>query len=143
MGVNYCQYCILGIKVKIANLKHIISPAEYADQARYDTRTGKQISTERVLVKEEDYEYRFMGYSGDSDLFYTLPDDLGLGGGVDQDGEFFYMGYKIGDDTDYGRVEMLCGSLSLDDIQEKISELAPILNVDLEQIQLHFFSYEG
>lgn len=118
MGVDYHQYCMIGIKIPVEDLKVVTSPAVYEDQNRYDSKTGKVKGTERVLVKDEEYHYEWDG------KVYEEPYDLGE---IEYDDpvetyhldDYLYFGYMIDEDEDYGRVNLLEGELTLELIQER------------------------
>jgi hypothetical protein len=139
MGTNYGQICIVGVCLKCNDIKRIISPAEYVDEPRYDTMTGKQIKTERILKKREQYVYDVLGESYD-DLYYVSID--GLKCRVDNDNNLF-VGLEIGDNYDCGRVELLQGSYSLIELLEKAKEVSEKLEVPSSDIGIHFVTYVG
>lgn len=143
MGTNYSQYCMVGVRFDKDDLKKIISPIEYRDEPRYDTRTGKQIRTERILVKEEDFVYEVLGVEYD-DLSEVEIDGLDCRENSDPDeiGDFF-IGLDIGDNYDCGRVELLQGSVSLGEISEKAKIVSEKLNVPIEDVGVHFITSVG
>ena len=119
MGTNYGQNCMVGIRLERDDLKKVISPEEYRDEPRYDTRTGKQIKTERIIVKNEVFVYEVFGKEYD-DLYEVEIDGLVCRSNFDPDKRYgFFIGLDIGEDLDCGRVELLQGSLSLAEIAEK------------------------
>ena len=143
MGTNYGQTCMVGVRFERDDLKKIISPAEYRDEPRYDTRTGKQIRTERILVKREDFVYEVLGVEYD-DLSEVEIDGLDCRENSDPDErDGFFIGIEIGDDYDCGRVDLLQGSVSLKEISEKAKTVSEKLNVPIEDIGVHFITYVG
>ena len=142
MGTNYGQICIVGVGLKPNDIRRIISPAEYRDEPRYDTRTGQQIGTERILVKEEEYVYDVFGESW---YYLDYTDINGLDCRVERNPEYgnLFVGLKIGSCLDCGRVELLRGSISLKEISEKAKIVSEKLNVPIEDIGVHFITYIG
>jgi hypothetical protein len=118
MSCNFTQICIVGIAIEEDNAKVILSEAIYEDQPVYDTRTGKVLKTQRVTVKDEESHYAFDGETGYDlwtlgeslakkyDISYTVDDDKCL-----------YLGYKIGDQEDCGRVDLLTGYVNVSEIR--------------------------
>jgi len=139
MGINYRQSCILGICLEEDEIKKVISPAKYRDEPRFDPRTGKQTHTERILEKYEEYVY---------EVFNVQYQDLygiqvhGLDTVVDND-EVLYIGIHIGDHFDGGRADLLQGSFSLSETDNKAKMIAEKLGVDHEDIELHFIASIG
>lgn len=143
MGTNYGQTCMVGVRFEPDDLKKIISPEEYRDEPRYDTRTGKQIRTERILVKEEDFVYEVLGVEYD-DLGEVEIDGLCCAENFDpNERDGFFIGIEIGDEYDCGRVDLLQGSISLLEISEKAKIVSEKLNVPIEDIGVHFITYVG
>ena len=137
MGVNYGQYCIIGVSLCREDCEKINSEAVFEGQKRYDTKTGKVCKIEKVLVKEEDVEYSAFGITEDGwwklynalgeefphlDLVYVKDDIL--------------LGKKAGVTYDCGRVELLSGEVSIRQILQDAEEVKAALG-DVE-IGLHF-----
>jgi hypothetical protein len=138
MGINYDQCAIIGIELSINDLKVVDKEAVYENQNRYDTRTGKVSKIEKVLVQKEEYHYEFNSKSYDD--FYSIENDYeDLESFYDDD--YIYLGLKIGDGKDFGRVDMLEGSLSLEEISEHFKEMKEMFP-DME-IKLYFVSKAG
>lgn len=142
MGVNFTQRCVLGVSFEGESLKNIISEEEYRDEPRYDTRTGKQIKTERIIIKDEVYNYIVLGETFD-ELGCVEFDDLDVVYDYNEEDETLYIGEEIGDGEDFGRVDLLCGSISLHDLSEKAKTLSERLKVDVKEINLHFIASVG
>ena len=144
MGTNFVQKCVLGVSFKEESVKNIISEEQYRDEPRYDTRTGKQIRTERITIKGEVSNYIVLGKTFD-ELGCVEFDDLDVVYDFDSEKgcESLYIGEEIGDNEDLGRVDLLSGSISFDEISEKAKVLSERLNVDVKEIGLHFVTRVG
>jgi len=143
MGVNYTQHCMLGFYLDADDITVIRQPAVYDEQPRYDTRTGKQTHTEKVLVKQEEAVYQFEDLEDEwlEELGEQIADKYGVCCIVDQDHEFVCVGIDVAESADYGRVDLLNDDVSLetlmlwaDDLKEQFPKY---------EIGLHFFSYVG
>lgn len=147
MSWNATQICILGISVDIEDIKIIDAAEQRETQNRYDTKTGKVIKTESVVIKEEEYHYEWRGCREDNlyELVNNIQKKYGLycrhDNEYEEDGQF-YIGYKIGCKTDLGNIELLEGSTSLDDLMEMVKELREKLG-NMDMISLHFSYYAG
>ena len=146
MGVNYCQKCMVGIEVALSDITHVVSEAVYEDQNRYNPKTGKITGTERVLVKEEELKYVFMGKESTDwySMIENLADELGIDSYI-QDGEceedaYFCIGTFVGDEQDMGRADLLTGSVEISYLVKLMTELKDKLPGD---ISLHFLSSAG
>lgn len=147
MGVIYKQYAILGIKINKEDIKRVVSEAIYEERPRYDTRTGEKTHLEKVLVREEEEVYEFMGVS--SPCFYELYEelckafredlDVELTGGYN-DEECIYIGKKLGVNTGGYSLDGLEGELSLDDLVDLDSKVYKILS---QESKLYFWTYCG
>lgn len=142
MGVDYSQYCIIGIKVLIDDLKVLTSPAVYEEQNRYDPKTGKVIGTERVLVKEEESHYVWDGkiYEEYDDLC-QIEFDESIGTDTYFIDDHIYFGYSIGSNKDYGRVDLIDDELTLEFIQEKFDQIRK--RFPDYPVQMHFVASVG
>lgn len=130
MGVNYDCNVVCGIRLDREELKVILSPAVYEDQPRYDTRTGKVIKTEKVLVKQEKHIYKF-GEFEDED-FYDLTNNIAVSKGLDmfygQDHEYTVVGQELFEQKDCGKLsapEGECSEGEISDIFKEIREAFP------------------
>ena len=146
MGVNYRQKCMMGIEVALSDITVVVSEATYEDQNRYNPKTGKITGTERVLVKEEELKYVFMGkeYDGWYDMIGDLADELELCSSI-QEGNcpeetYFYIGTFVGDEQEMGNVDMLTGSVEISHIVKLAEELKSKLPGDISH---HFLSSAG
>ena len=135
MGTNYYQHAIVGIEVSRKEITVIESPAVYEKQNRYDSRTGLPVRTENVLVKDEVSYLMFMGtryeemYDIEYDKKYT---DLTFE--YSEENDSFYLGIDFGETIDLGRVSLLDGEVSLDELSQKakyVQEFFPDLEVKL------------
>lgn len=140
MGVNYRQYCVIGIKISIEDIKVVTSPAVYEEQNRYDSKTGKVKGTVRVLVKHEQSHYKWDGkvYEEYDDLRYIKYDGSIKTYGTDK---HIYFGYFIDANEDCGNVDLIEDELTLEFIQEQfdlVSKRFPDYPV-----KMYFVSYAG
>ena len=146
MGVNYRQKCMVGIEVALSDITVVVAEATYEDQNRYNPKTGKITGTERVLVKEAELKYVFMGK--ESDDWHNIPRELAselgleyhIGYGHYGEDEYFCIGTFVGDEQDMGNVDMLTGSVEISYIVKLAEELKSKLPGD---ISLHFLSSAG
>jgi hypothetical protein len=146
MGVNYQQKCMVGIEIPLSDITVVVAEATYEDQNRYNPKTGKITGTERVLVRESELKYVFMGK--ESDDWYSMIEDLAKELDLDSyiqngdyDGEeYFCIGTFVGDEDDMGRVDLLTGSVEISYLVKLMTELKDILPGD---ISLHFLSSAG
>lgn len=145
MGIDYDQKCMVGFYVLVPDIKQVISEAIYENQNRYNTKTGKLIRTEKVLVKEADIKYVFMGKKEEdwTVLMEDLADELGLDCFV-EDYDYstggFCIGTFIGDKNSMGHVDFLTGEVDIAHIvslQEKIQSKCG------QKVSLHFLSQVG
>ena len=142
MGVNFRQKCMVGIEVALSDITVVVSEAVYEDQNRYNPKTGKITGTERVLVKEEELKYVFMGE--ESDDWYCMIENIAEELGIDsyiQEGDdgdaYFCIGTFVGDEQDMGRADLLTGSVEISYLVKLMTELKDKLPGD---ISLHFLS---
>ena len=145
MGVNYRQKCMVGIEVALSDITVVVSEAVYEDQNRYNPKTGKITGTERVLVKEEELKYVFMGEESDDwyCMIENIAEELGIDSCIqeDDDGDaYFYIGTLVGDEQDMGRADLLTGSVEISYLVKLMTELKDKLPGD---ISLHFLSSAG
>lgn len=150
MGVDYSQLCMVGFRVSDEELLQTREDPVYEMQPRYNTKTGEKTHEEKVLVKEAEEVYSFFGYEECNinelcEILYKPLKDVGLD--VKRDGGGYYdvtglvIGISIGDYEDFGRIDMLEGSISLEKIQEiadKIKKVFPN-----QEISIEFLSYVG
>ena len=136
MGINYTQYAIIGVEFDIDSLLVIDSPAVYEEQKRYDTKTGKVIKTEKVLVKEEESHYEFDGekYYDIWEIESKYSKEKGLKAMVIEN--TLYIGYPVGEKTDYGRADLLNERVCYSDLVD-IFEKAKIRFSNMG-VSLHF-----
>jgi hypothetical protein len=146
MGVNYQQKCMVGIEVPLSDITVMVAEATYEDQNRYNPKTGKITGTERVLVRESELKYVFMGKESKywQGMIEDLAEELGLDSYI-QEGNFygwesFCIGTFIGDERDMGRVDLLEGSVEISYLVKLMTELKDKLPGD---ISLHFLSSAG
>ena len=144
MGVNYDQYCLVGIEVEEESCRKVLKPAEYETQNRYNPRTGEVTHQEKVLVREEEYVYEFNGKEYD-DYFYSFVESVAsendLRCAVDQESGFGVVGFSLGDSTDYGRADLLTGSESIKrvlDLVDRLKEIFPD-----HEVSIHFVTNVG
>ena len=125
MGVNFTQSCILGWSFNRGQVEKEISPAKYIEQQSYDVRTGQENGTNRGLVKEREYILECAGERHEEmyELAAIVGSKFGLSYFMDSEEEEFFIGIALGDDFDYGRVELLIGDVQLDDLAVKLNKL--------------------
>jgi len=152
MGTNYNQYCIVGIKLHADDIRHVVSPDEFEEQPRYDTKTGKVSHLEKVLVKKESVIMKYRDFQIDYDSIFEFGEELVLHYKEslpeltyvsDQDNDYVVIGLFLLSSESYGRVELLEGSSSISEIQELATQVANALNVPIEDIGLHHCYYIG
>lgn len=144
MGVNYDQRAILGICISSESAEHELSPAEYVEQPQYDTSTGVQVASKSVLKKHREVEYRYgkwVSYDMYS-LGELIAKELHLSCVFDNDEEDIFIGFPVGETHDYGRVELLEGEVSLDELENLRAELQERLSGDHE-INLYLITSVG
>lgn len=164
VGLDIYQKAIVGVKLSVKDLKKVISPAIYHEQARYDTKTGEVKGYERVLVKKEQsvyavgpYEFKdqhsiqfkknnkhelYVGHREESDTSNHLYSHF------NKTTESVYIGLTApidisGDGGIDG--ELLDGSISLfklenaiDKVKGKFEELN--LHELIDKVELHFYT---
>lgn len=143
MGIIYCQYAFLGISIDLEKAKEIVSPADYREELRFNPKTGEISGKERILVKQEDYQYKILGniYPDIDDIESTNIHDLAIY--RDYKSQTLFIGKSIGKNLDMGRVDLLYGSVSIDDILKDSNNIADLLKVSIEDIKIHFVGYIG
>lgn len=141
MGIFYQQYIIIGIEVVAERYKKVLSEAVYEEQPRYDTKTGKQTHTEKVLVKQEQYCYNGFGVSHEEFVeFLELAAKKLNVDCVYIDQDTGCLGKNIGDDEDFGRVVLVDGKISWENLQSMFAEVQSKFG---ERVKLYFASYIG
>jgi len=145
MGIDYNQSCILGIKIEESDYAVCTKETVWKSEKRYDRKTGERIEDERSVVTEAEYIVSYMDVEGydEWDLAEKLAKKLGLTYCMDDNGTGcdIYIGYSLGGSDDYGRVDLIDGSVSMEDFASKLSKLTTIFNS--EKIELHFVSSAG
>jgi hypothetical protein len=144
MGVNYQQKCMVGIEIPLSDITIVVSEAVYEDQNRYNPKTGKITGTEKVLVKEEELKYVFMGKESTDwySMIENLADELGIDSYIQDTDDgygYFCLGTFIGDEHDMGRADLLEGSVPISHLVKLMTELKETLG----DVQLHFLSSAG
>ena len=124
MSVNFSQKMIIGTKIYHDELKVVTEKAQYEDQNRYDTRTGKIIKTVSVLIKDEEYHYEFLNKKYDDifDIDHDFP-ELNLY----YFDEYIILGWEILKPKDLGRVDLIQGKISLEEFTEAFKKVKDIL----------------
>lgn len=136
MGVDYRQYCMIGVCFDLKDLKKVTSKAEYQLENRYDTKTGKVTHQEKILVKEEEFHYELCGHT------FEYIDDMKLDGldiEIDHEYEDVYVGLPITKSKDIGRVYLLQNSLDMSSLEKLHNKVRDILPQYADSIGLHFF----
>lgn len=119
MGTSVYQYCIVGLALGHDQVKTVISPLVTEVQNRYDTKTGKVIRKETVVVKEEVARYSIMGYENECPDALTQEINR-LEGQIrcDYRPPMFYVGVPVLKTSRYEQFNLLCGAISLEELQE-------------------------
>lgn len=143
MSVNYSQTCIIGVAIPTERLRHVLVPAKYDNQPRYDTKTGAVTHYEKVLIQREEYIYRL--FSKDYEYLYEIEEGMrskfDLDTGFNSEETMIYIGKSVGKSEDLGRVDLLSGEISFEElntIKDEVSSKIP----DYE-IKIHFIPYCG
>lgn len=118
MGVVYHAKMFIGCEIPIEDTRTTVSEAIYENQNRYDTRTGKVSSVERVCVKEPVYKYD-LGKKFSDDAYSLEGKHSDIIECVHYQG-IFYVGYFLEEEGDYGFYSPE-DELSLSEIQEIFS----------------------
>ncbi len=128
MGVNFQQYCLIGRSYKLADLEVVDSEEITEKQPRYDSKTGKVKSHETVIVKEEESHYELLGTSVEDPYeFEELFKKMGLKAIVDDTS--IHVGQLLGRNKDFGRVELLDGTVELDKLSTIVTKVEKLLKV--------------
>lgn len=133
MSIDYYQYCFIGVKIPIKDIKVVDSEAVYELQNRYCTRTGTVKTTKKILVRDEQFHYKLDGklYKYIEDIQKAYPD---LDYYYNQNCIFIGKSIK---NKDFGNVNLINKSLSLLRINEIANEVRQYFpNME---IQLHLF----
>lgn len=142
MGLHIYQHAIVGVKLSVKDLKKVVSPAVYHEQARYDTKTGEVNGHERVLVKEEKLVYAVGPYEFDELCSINFKDELIVENSEDD----IYIGLNaLAEDERCINNEFLDGSISLmqlESIMVKVKNKFFHLGLNdlASKVQLHFFT---
>lgn len=136
MGVDYRQYCMIGVSFDWNELKTVIAPAEYKLENRYDTRTGKVTHQEKILVKEEESCYMLCGRT------FKYIDDIRLDGlwtEINYEDQCLYIGLPVTEPEDLGHVTLLEDSfdlLNLEKLQDRVKDMLPQYS---RRVGMHLF----
>lgn len=124
MGINYSQYILVGTKVDKDSIKVIKEPSQYEIQNRYDTRTGKIVRQEKVLIKQEEYVFKFLNKEYD-DIYEIENDfpDLKL---LIFD-EYIILGMNILNKESFDRVDLITGKFNIEQLTEFFNKVQRIL----------------
>lgn len=150
MGTNFSQSVVFGISANIEDIKVVSRPAEYKMQDRYDPRTGKITHQENVCVKYEEYFYDFCGQIASEldmlelEIREAYP-DVSLWTDYDFGKESqVVVGIGVGENEDMGRVELVRGSVSVEELEILRSKLESYFpDISPDQFKLHFIPYVG
>ena len=138
MGVNYYQYGIVGFTTTQGDCKKVISPAQYKEEDRYDTKTGNKTHTENILVKHEESIYKLEGEEFTD--FWDILDSNNFDTIYDNQGDVLFVGKALYTE-DYGKVNLLEGSYSLQDLKNMFEEVQEQFPNRI--IGLHFTNHIG
>lgn len=139
MGVDYTQYCLVGVRVNVQDINVIVEEAVYEYQNRYDTKTGKITHVEKVLVKSQVSKFVFNDkeYKSISNIEYDYEDMIFV---YNYDENAFYLGIPVTDPSYYGPFHFLEGFFLKEEILELFEEASKKLN---GPVQMHFISSIG
>lgn len=148
MGLDIYQKAIVGVKLSVKDLKKVISPAIYHEQARYDTKTGEVKKYERVLVKQEQSVYAIGPYEFEDQWSIRFKKNNKDELRVSADEYFVYIGLDatVDIDRDAGiSGTILKGSISLSGLSKIIGEVqGKFIELNLheliDKVELHFYT---
>lgn len=148
MGLDIYQKAIVGVKLSVKDLKKVISPAIYHEQARYDTKTGEVKGYERVLVKQEQSVYAVGPYEFKDQHSIQFKKNNKDELRVSANEYFVYIGLDapVDIDRDAGiSGTILKGSISLMKLESVMVEVKNKLfhlglNDLASKVELHFFT---
>jgi hypothetical protein len=118
VSVNFTQKVLVGVSLSLLEIERVISEAVYENQPNYDTKTGKKIGENKVLVKEAESVYDFGKFRCEDleDLVSEIEEGYGLTAFFDND--FLYVGEEIGESEDYDRVDLRSGEIDLEELMD-------------------------
>jgi hypothetical protein len=116
MSVSYSCQAIVGVKLKIKDIRKEISKPVYEYQNRYDTKTGELVGNTKELVKSGVYVF-VVGNLEFENLFEILDTNFSNDIEAIVDHESVYIGCKI-KVSDFGRIDCPKSELSLEEIQK-------------------------
>lgn len=139
MGVDYTQYCLVGVRVNVQDINVVVKEAVYEDQNRYDIKTGKITHVEKVLVKSQVSKFVFNNKEY-KDIYNIENDYEDMIFVYNYDENAFYLGIPVTDPNYYGPFHFLEGLLLKEEILELFEEASKKLN---GPVQMHFISRVG
>jgi hypothetical protein len=140
MGVNFYQRCILGVSFVGKSIKNVASEEQYRYEPRFNPRTGEKTEPERIITRRAEYNYLVLDKEFD-ELEYVEFDDLDVIYEPEED--MIYIGKRIGHLKDYGRVDLLTGSVWLEHLVKEAHAVAEKLGMDVDKLSLHFIASAG
>jgi|688.fasta_scaffold192940_4 hypothetical protein len=144
MGTNFEQKCIVGFILSKKELTVIDQEEQFELQSRYDTKTGKETHKEKVMIREEESYFKFVDIVADDlyNLVNMIKSDYGFEAGTfwSDDDNYLWVGYELGDTENYGRVDLLTGSLDIEVLRELKGNLEGRFDLP---IALHFITEVG
>lgn len=146
MSVNYNQSCILGICLECENLLKVTQPEKSEMQNRYDPKTGVVTHQEKVIIKQEESIYVFGEHKAwyIYDLGYSITKNNDLDFVADEEQNLLYIGYKIGETTDFGRADLLEGSFTFNDLYKLVQKLDIQYDfIEADDVEIHFVTHVG
>lgn len=139
MGIDYTQYCLVGVRVNIQDINVVVKEAVYEDQNRYDTKTGKITHVEKVLVKSQ--VSKFVFNNKEYENIYNIENDYkNMTFLYNYDESAFYLGIPVKEPNSYGSFHSLTGFFLKEEILELFEEASKKLN---RPVQMHFISSVG
>ncbi len=141
MGWTASQRCIVGISADIEELKVVDTEAIFEEQNRYDTRTGKILKTDTVLVKDEEYHYEWLGCKGQSISSLIANAEKAFKVESFEGEETIYLGFSLGDNVNCGRIDLLQGYVSIEEVNATVKTLQEMF--PKEDVGIYFMYSSG
>lgn len=156
MGVNFYQHCVFGIAVDPTEI--VLGEEIYKEEPRYDTKTGKQTHTEKILVKTKETKYEIkIGdkvietdepvYSPEIHEYIKQLNESAkyhyLLKCIEDQHNIYYIGFSLGEVVNYGRADLLDDTIGYSLLQNYADQLVRMLGINHDDISLHFFAESG
>lgn len=149
MSTNYNQSVIIGIEIDAKKIEVIDSEEVSEMQSRYNPKTGKEISKEKVIIQYGRSHYEFAG-SSNEDLYSLLSEvstKMGLSYSVDTENDVAYLGIYVGEPVNFGNVDLIEGCITIEGLEHRREQILKkfwdIKLVPPGPILLHFIADAG